>query len=177
MESNIQGSLLLPLVRVGFISSPFRSPIARSSIGGLFFSFWSFRKHSAWGEWLSTGWEFESWILPWKDMCRGKSEQSDGGHGKESSGQGEPRGCKYCSTATHAARNGAHGIKGQFFSLFGTPQHFREGLGWREIWDSTFFWRVTPEYCKLGRFCSVKMDQRETRFSLSIRVLLALVHK
>lgn len=66
-------------------------------------------------------------------MCRGKSEQSDGGHGKASSGQGEPRGSGHgdisISTATHAARNGAHGIKGQFFSLFGTPQHFQRVFG------------------------------------------------
>lgn len=127
MESNIQGSLLLPLVRVGFISSPFRSPIARSSIGGLFFSFWSFRKHSAWGEWLRPADSLRAEFCLGR-MCavESQSSQMEGTErhppGKESAGRW-PQGRKYCSTASHAARNGVQPIEGLAFSLFGTPQH------------------------------------------------------
>lgn len=101
-------------------------------------------------------------------MCRGKSEQSDGGHGQASSGQGEPR--KYCSTASHAARNGVQAPKGLVFSSLEHPNTSESVWGEEKFGIQPFFLRVTPECCKLRKFCSVMMDERETRFSLSTRV-------
>lgn len=97
---------------------------------------------------------FESWILPWKDLCRGKSEQSDQWHENSSSGQGEPpgawlcageaprgskpRGSKYCGTATHTARKLCKWFTlGTFFSLSGGPHHFQRvfGVSWNLGFD------------------------------------------
>lgn len=89
--------------------------------------------------------------------------------GKESAGRW-PQGRKYCSTASHAARNGVQAIKGLSFSLFGTPQHLHRVFRVKRNLGFNLFSSVTAEYCKLGKFCSVMMDQRETRFSLSIKV-------
>lgn len=148
MESNIQGSVLPPLVRVGFISSPFRSPIAGSSIGGLFFSFWSFRKHSAWGEWLRPAGSLGAELCLGR-MCavhsQSRQTEGTGRHppGKESAGRW-PQGRKYCSTASHAARNGVQAAQGLACFLFGTPQHLHRVFGVkRNLGFNLFFKRCT----------------------------------
>lgn len=142
MESNIQGSLLLPLLRVGFISSPFRSPIARSSIGGLFFFFFLFLLKFS----LSVQREVNGLApaerlrflplegcVPWKVRAVRWRAQRGVLRARRAVGK-RPQGCKYCSTASHAARNVSSLERGCFSLLLEHPDTSDS-----VCWDSTFF--------------------------------------